>query len=67
MKSVKCVPQRLYKIIFAFLVLANAIALFILGITLLPVLGILLSLPTFAAAYYIFRLELNDKCQIRVT
>ena len=61
-----CVPQRVYKLIFGFLVLANAVALFILGITLLPVLGILLSLPTFAAAVYIFRLDLNDKYQIRV-
>lgn len=67
MRTVKCVPQHLYKIILGFLVLANAVVLFILGITLLPVLGILLSLPTFAAAYYIFRLDLNDKCEIKVT
>ena len=67
MRTIKCVPQQLYKIMLGFLVLANAVVLFILGITLLPVLGILLSLPTFAAAYYIFRLDLNDKCEIKVT
>lgn len=67
MRTIRCVPQHLYKIILGFLVLANAVVLFILGITLLPVLGILLSLPTFAAAYYIFKLDLNDKCEIKVT
>ena len=67
MRTIKCFPQQLYKIMLGFLVLANAVVLFILGITLLPVLGILLSLPTFAAAYYIFRLDLNDKCEIKVT
>lgn len=60
----KCVPQHLYKLIAGFLVLASAIALFILGITLLPALGILLSLPLFAVAYHIFKLHLNDKCKI---
>lgn len=62
----KCIPQKLYKMMFGTLVLVNAIALFILGITLLPVLGIFLSLPTFAAAYYIFRLDLNDRCGIQL-
>ena len=67
MKIIECVPQRFYKTILSLLVLAGAVSLFILGITLLPVLGILLSLPTFAIAYYIFNLDLNDKCEIKVS
>ena len=50
--------------ILGLLTLAGAVILFVLGITLLPVLGILLSLPTFAVAVYVFRLHLNDQCQI---
>ena len=65
MKTIKCVPQKLYKTILSFFVLLSAIVLFILGITLLPVLGILLSLPTFAAAYNIFNYDLNDRCEIQ--
>jgi len=64
MKPMKCVPQRFYKLTASFLVLISAIALFILGITLLPALGILLSLPTFALAYQIFKLDLSDKCKL---
>ncbi|MCG8634697.1 MAG: hypothetical protein MI863_12770 [Desulfobacterales bacterium] len=66
MKTMKCVPQRMYKILLALLALISAVVLFILGITLIPVLGILLSLPTFAIAIYIFKLHLNDRCEIDV-
>ncbi len=40
------------------------VALFILGITLLPVLGIFLSLPTFAMAANILKSHLNDECKL---
>ena len=46
------------------LALLAAFALFILGITLLPVIGIFLALPVLALSIYIFRLHLNDQCEI---
>jgi len=65
MNAMKCAPQKVSKLIIGFAALICAIALFILGITLVPVLGILLSLPTFAMAVSIFRLHLNDRCEIQ--
>lgn len=67
MDSMKCAPQKAYKLILSFLVLASATVLFILGISLLPVIGILLSLPTFAIAVYIYNLHVNDQCDIEMT
>lgn len=67
MKPVKCIPQQIYKLVLGIIVLINATVLFVLGLTLLPVLGILLSLPTYAAAYYILNLNLTDKCEIKFT
>ena len=57
MKISKCVPQKISKLMLGLFVLASALALFILGITLIPVIGIILSLPTFAMAIKIFKLH----------
>ena len=66
MKTIKCAPQRVSKLIIGFSAFAVSVVLFVLGITLIPVLGIFLSLPTFAMSLYIFRLHLNDQCEIEV-
>ena len=67
MKTIKCAPQRVSKLIVGFSALAVSVVLFVLGITLMPVIGILLSLPTFAMAGNIFRVHLNDQCEISAT
>lgn len=64
MKSSGCVPQRLSKYLMGSLILAAALALIIIGVTLLPVFGFILAIPVIALAIYIFRLHLNDQCEI---
>lgn len=64
MKSIKCVPQKISKIMMGLLVLGAAVGLIIIGATMLPILGFILALPVFALAIYIFRLHLNDQCEI---
>ena len=42
MKTIECVPQKISKLMLGSLMLAAAIGLIIIGITLLPVFGIVL-------------------------
>jgi len=44
--------------------LGAAIALAVLGITLLPIIGFVLAVPVLAIAVYFFRVHLNDQCEI---
>lgn len=64
MKTNQCVPQKISKLMLGSLMLAAATALIVIGITLLPVFGFLLAVPVIALAIYIFRLHLNDQCEI---
>ena len=64
MKVTECVPERFSKLMLGSLTLAAALALIILGITLLPVVGFILAVPVIILAIYIFRLHLNDQCEI---
>ena len=64
MKATECVPQKLSKMMLGSLLLAAALALIIIGVTLLPVFGFILAIPVVALAVYVFRLHLNDQCEI---
>lgn len=64
MKTAECVPQKMSKFLFGSLMLAAAFALIIIGVTLLPIFGFILAVPVLALAVYIFRLHLNDQCEI---
>lgn len=64
MKTTECVPQKLSKFMLGSLLLAAALALIIIGITLLPVFGFIMAIPVVALAIYVFRLHLNDQCEI---
>nr|NJM02098.1 hypothetical protein [Desulfobacula sp.] len=57
-------PQKISKLFLASLMLAAAIALIIIGVTLLPVFGFILALPVIALSFYIYSLHLNDRCEI---
>jgi len=64
MKATKCVPQKISKLMMGSMMLIAATALVVIGVTLLPVFGIVLAVPVTALAIYIFRLHLNDQCEI---
>lgn len=64
MKITECVPQKMSKFMLGFLTLAASIGLVIIGITFLPFFGFILALPVLALSIYIFRLHLNDQCEI---
>lgn len=64
MKATQCVPQKISKLMMGSIMLAAAAALIVIGITLLPIFGFVLAVPVTALAIYIFRLHLNDQCEI---
>ena len=64
MKATECVPQKISKLMMGSMMLIAATALVVIGVTLLPVFGIVLAVPVTALAIYIFRLHLNDQCEI---
>lgn len=67
MKATECVPQKISKLMLGSLMLVAALGLIIIGITLLPVFGFLLAVPVIALAIYIFKLHLNDQCEIDIS
>ena len=64
MKATECVPEKISKFMLGLIMVGFATALIIIGVTLLPVFGFILALPVIALAIYIFRLHLNDQCEI---
>ncbi len=64
MKTTECIPQKISKLMLGLILMGFALALIIIGATLLPVFGFILALPVIALAIYIFRLHLNDQCEI---
>ncbi len=64
MKLTNCVPQKISKLMLGSIILAAALGLIIIGVTLLPVFGFVLAIPVVALAVYIFRLHINDQCEI---
>jgi len=64
MKNTECTPQKISKLMFGSLLLLAGIILIIIGITLLPVFGFVLALPVIALSIYVFRLHLNEQCEI---
>ncbi|SMC90378.1 hypothetical protein SAMN02746065_11481 [Desulfocicer vacuolatum DSM 3385] len=64
MKMNECLPERMSKLMIGSLLLIGALALVIIGFTLLPVVGFLLAIPVAALGVYFIRVHLNDKCEI---
>lgn len=64
MKLSSCIPQRLSKFALGMILVAAALAMTIVSFTLLPVIGLVLVVPIVVLAVYVFRLHLNDQCEI---
>jgi len=67
MKISDCLPQKMSKMMLISLMLLAAVALIIIGFTLLPVIGFFSAIPLIALAIYVYRLKLNDQCEIDFT
>jgi len=59
MKSIKCVPQRVLKIVLATVSLTCAIA-----VTVLPFIGFIVAIPFIMLALYVWNARVDDHCKI---
>ena len=64
MKTTECATEKISKFMLGLIMMGFALALIIIGVTLLPVFCFILAVPVIALAIYIFRLHLNDQCEI---
>lgn len=67
MKTNSCASQQISKFALGALLVAGALALTVISITLLPIVGFALVIPVLVLAVYVFRLQLNDQCEIDFT
>ncbi|MEX1297401.1 MAG: hypothetical protein AB1Z38_09500 [Desulfotignum sp.] len=64
MKLSACIPQRISKFAIGLMLVAAALAMIIIGVTILPIIGLVLAVPILALAAYVFKLHFNDQCEI---
>ncbi|MCG8618419.1 MAG: hypothetical protein MI802_19550 [Desulfobacterales bacterium] len=62
--SNECIPQRISKFTLGIILLGAALGLVVIGVTLLPIIGLVAAVPVAALAVYFFRVHLNDQCEI---
>ena len=62
--NINCLPQTISKLVLAAVFTLFGLGLVIIGLTVLPIIGLLLSLPVFALAFYFFHAHLNRECEI---
>lgn len=67
MKINFCTTQQIAKFAIGFLLVAAALAMTVISITILPIVGFALVVPILILAGYVFRLQLNDQCEIDLT
>lgn len=64
MKTMKCIPQKISKIILGLVLLAGAMGFIAIGFTILPFIGFFVAIPFVVLAVYFFKARLNDQCEI---
>jgi hypothetical protein len=64
MKLSDCMPQRISKFAVGMILVAAALAMTIISVTILPIIGLVLVVPILALAVYVFKMHLNDQCEI---
>jgi len=60
-------PQKISKFAIGLMLVAAALIMVILGFTLLPIIGQILAVLLLILAVYVFKLHLNDQCEIDPT
>lgn len=59
-----CLPERTSKLLIAVLLLIGGLGFLIIGITVLPLLGVLFALPLLAFAAYFYQAHLTERCRL---
>lgn len=62
--DINCLPQWFTKLTLSMLLFAMGLGAVIVGLTVLPFVGLIFAVPFFALAIYFFRAYLNRQCEI---
>ena len=62
--AIKCLPENITKISLGIFFILMGLGAVVIGLTILPIIGLVLSLPFFYLAYYFIRAHLNRECEI---
>jgi mannose/fructose/N-acetylgalactosamine-specific phosphotransferase system component IIC len=62
-----CVPQKMLQYLFVGFLVAAAVAMTVVSLTILPIVGFAVVIPIVILAVYVFRLRLNNQCDIDVS
>ena len=62
--SNECIPQRLSKFTLGIILMLASLGLGVIGVTLLPIIGLVAAVPVALLGVYFFRVHLNDQCEI---
>ena len=64
MKLSDCVPEKMSKSFVGGFLLVLALAAFISGFTILPLIGFVLTVPLVLLGVYFLRIHVNDQCEL---
>lgn len=64
MKLSNCVPEKISKAFVGGFLLVVALAFFIAGFTILPLVGFVLAVPLVLLSIYFLRIHVNDQCEL---
>ncbi len=64
MKNSNCVSQKISKYLLGAVLGIAALGLVIIGVTILPIIGIVMAIPVIVLAVYIVQSRLNRECEI---
>jgi hypothetical protein len=59
-----CLKERFSKLLLAVILLVGGIGFGLIGVTVLPVIGLLVAAPLLVLAGYFYRVHLNERCRI---
>ena len=59
-----CVREHFSKLLLATILLIGGIGFGVIGITVLPFIGLLIAIPMLVLAGYFYRVHLNERCSI---
>jgi uncharacterized membrane protein len=65
MNATNCFFERVSALTIGILLLVGAIGFAVVGLTVLPVVGLVVAVPIFALSVYFFRVHFNRQCEIR--
>lgn len=64
MKNTNCLSQTISKYALSSVFVVFALGLVVLGVTILPIAGLILAVPVAGVAFILIRSRLNNQCQI---